>query len=202
MKTLSAAGRSGDAVREKTWYDIRLPVLPAARLASGPALDRQEPGYVETPPGLPAPWVVATKSPASVRKAVEQLGRYFRREFHYDFVPYTSLVDVGRGRVYLWSVRTFHKHDMRELIVGACGFYWGEWDNHPHGWAMSWCWFHPYERRRGHLSRAWPYCLARFPGFICEPPLSDAMTKFLLKRGYFDGPGRHRARKRLLGEPA
>ena len=48
-------------------------------------------------------------------------------------------------------------------------------------WGLAWVWFHPYERRRRHLSRAWPYFRARFGDFEVERPLSLAMAAFLRK---------------------
>jgi hypothetical protein len=50
-------------------------------------------------------------------------------------------------------------------------------------WALQWIWFHPYERRKGHLRNAWPYFLDRFGTFQVEPPLSPAMDKLLVEEG-------------------
>jgi hypothetical protein len=188
---------------EKACYDIRLPVLPAARFAHESEFDRTEPGYVDTPADLNCPaHVVTDRSHSSVRKAVEQLARYFRRELGYDSVQYLADEHQGRDRTYLWTHGTYHNHKSQQLVIGACCFRWGDGEDRPPGWAMAWCWFHPYQRRQGHLSEAWAYFLARFPGFVCERPFSDAMAKFLLKRGYFDERDRERAVKQLLGEKA
>ncbi len=46
---------------------------------------------------------------------------------------------------------------------------------------MQWVWLHPYMRRKGCLTRAWPIFAERFGQFDCEPPLSDAMQTFLEK---------------------
>ncbi len=46
---------------------------------------------------------------------------------------------------------------------------------------MQWIWFHPYFRRQGLLTEAWPKFKEEFGNFCCEPPLSDAMETFLSK---------------------
>jgi hypothetical protein len=61
--------------------------------------------------------------------------------------------------------------------IGAAGFD----SEHGFPWALGWAWFHPYARRRGYLSQAWPYFRKRFGGFILEPPLSEAMEAFVAK---------------------
>jgi hypothetical protein len=123
----------------------------------------------------------------SLRKAVEELGRFFRREFHYDFPQYYHLECDNLGRAFLWASPLPRTAKGRQMMVyGACGFHWDKWENYRHGWSMSWCWFHPYERRQGHLLDVWPYFRARFPGFICVPPFSISMIKFLFKVGHLD----------------
>lgn len=187
-------------MRERCTYDIKLPILSEYAFDSGLLLDMRCPRYVHTPFGLYHPHIVTTKSGKRIRKAVEQLALYFKREFGYDFVQYSAKETLHQDRAFLWSDSTPHNGRMQEVVYGACCFRWRKYKNHPHGWAMAWCWFHPYERRKGHLSDAWPYFQARFPGFTCEGPFSPAMTGFLLKVGYFTGDDREKAIKRLLGE--
>src|SRR5262249_29041872 len=72
-------------------------------------------------------------------------------------------------------------------VIGACCFrYRHDVEPLPPGippdyYALQWIWFHPYERNRGHLSRALPYFQARFGRLIAEPPFSPAMNAFLHK---------------------
>jgi hypothetical protein len=46
---------------------------------------------------------------------------------------------------------------------------------------MEWIWIHPYCRRQGLLSKAWPEFEKMFPGFEPDPPLSPAMQAFVAK---------------------
>jgi hypothetical protein len=119
---------------------------------------------------------------------VERLGIYMKREECYDTPVYDAEEEAlhRAGDVaYLW---TSYQHagwgkDQPLLpAIGACCFRWRKWADAPPGWALAWVWFHPYERRRGHLTRAWPYFRARFGDFIAEPPLSPAMQAFMLKQ--------------------
>lgn len=50
----------------------------------------------------------------------------------------------------------------------------------PHAWSMTWVWLHPFERRRGHLSKVWPFMTARYGSFAVDRP-SPAMRAFLTR---------------------
>jgi len=130
---------------------------------------------------------VTWKSPAPLRRAVYRLARYFQREFRYDFVQYgyEGREDDPDAVAFLWPhVEAVPGDDRFSFpVVGACCFRWRDWSDAPASWAFQWAWLHPYFRRRGLLSGAWPAFRAEFGGFVVEPPLSDAMAAFLRKAG-------------------
>ena len=129
--------------------------------------------------------VTATSRPV-LRRAVECIAYYFRREFSYDFVQYCSLEMEDDGhRAYLWTDPQTLKND-KETVIGACCFRWRRWKDVPadfpaESYCLQWLWLHPYQRRKGVLSKAWPYFLARFDPFVPEGPHSPAMEAFLRK---------------------
>jgi hypothetical protein len=116
---------------------------------------------------------IGASSPFHLRQGVARLALWFRREFHYDFPPYDESCD---STVFVWADGDCLTNGQVPLI-GAAGF--DSEDGFP--WALGWAWFHPYARRRGYLSQAWPYFRKRFGGFILEPPLSEAMEAFVAK---------------------
>lgn len=123
---------------------------------------------------------VTIRSPLSHRRAVWRLARYFRREFRFDFEQYgyEGRDDDFDHRAYLWLADRYS----HASVIGACCFRWrDEYKDLSPRWGLQWIWFHPYERRKGHLTEAWPYFRARFGDFCPEPPLSAAMRSFLFK---------------------
>jgi hypothetical protein len=48
-------------------------------------------------------------------------------------------------------------------------------------WTLDWVWIHPYQRRKGHLTHAWPVFKNMFGDFAVMKPLSSAMNSFLPK---------------------
>lgn len=135
--------------------------------------------------GEPEPVTYATSQ--SQRRAVAQFACYFRREFQYDFVQY----EASEGRP--WDRTSAPENDeaapylLRSLwrdpalYVGAACFRWRVYRDHPATWALAWIWLHPYERRQGIVTAAWPGWLDQHGAFLVEPPLSDAMRGFLAR---------------------
>lgn len=117
-------------------------------------------------------------------KQVERFAYYFRREFGYDFVQFEASEDLSwtgtplpnEGHPYLFTTEGRH--------VGAACFRWRTYTNIAPAWWLAWIWLHPYARRRGRLTKAWPTFIADHPGFFVEPPLSPAMQAFLATQGY------------------
>ena len=140
----------------------------------------------EAPPGAPFR-VLGPDSPKPWRKEVEKLAYYFKREMAYDFPPYTANEDESSREVSRDRVLVFAKEDWDNGVrfIGAVGVRWWEWSASRPWWTASWAWLHPYERRKGHLTKAWPFLLSMFPSPRMEPPLSHSMMQFLKKVDYF-----------------
>jgi hypothetical protein len=160
-------------------YEIRLPYV---RLVTN-VHDKEAPEealFQVVGPGSPRKW----------RVEVERLAYYFRREFGYDFPPYTAdEADFGSGlvkdRVLVFFKATFNRR-MEDVLYfyGAIGVHWRVWADAPASWSIAWVWFHPYERRKGHLTSAWPFLIRTYPDLWVEHPLSKAMEEFLKKVGH------------------
>ena len=122
---------------------------------------------------------VSLSEPLKYRKAVEKLAYYFRREFGYDFPPYhaRSTTDV----VFMWIGMDFDNIGNKKSVgYGVCAFDYETCGADRH-WFLTWAWLHPYERRKGHLSKALPYFEERFGDFGVQYPLSESMENFLAK---------------------
>ena len=117
-------------------------------------------------PLIPSPcrgWPVRVTgaSPLSHRRAVYKIARYFRREFQYDFVQFHE-TERGGYVAFLWPhpEAASLPEGFRVACVGATCFRHRE-----DGWAMQWVWLHPFWRRRGLLSGAWPRFVKEFGAF-------------------------------------
>ena len=171
-------------------YCIKPPALARTLLQESWELD----GDKETVGGISAKdcglsAVVTTATRPVLRRAVECIAYYFRRELEYDFLQYCSLEMEDDGhRAFLWTDPQTLR-DEKETVIGACCFRWRQWKDVPadfpaETYGMQWIWLHPYQRRKGVLSKAWPYFLARFDPFVPEPPHSPTMEAFLRKNHY------------------
>jgi hypothetical protein len=122
--------------------------------------------------------IITPKSPKSFRIAVETLAYYFRREFSYDFCQYCAEEgsDESEHRAYLWTTARAAPYN-QHAIIGACCFRKRHYDEPlPPGvpadcYALQWIWFHPYERRQGHLTRALPYFQSSLRPTYCRRSL-------------------------------
>ena len=119
--------------------------------------------------------VVTDDSSEYDRRCLEAVATYFRREFHYDFVQYSATETDVRALGFVWV------SPGGGWVTGGACFRWREYLDSTPAYAMQWIWLHPYVRRSGLLSRAWPFFRARCGPFTCEPPLSPAMDGFLNK---------------------
>lgn len=175
----------------KRLYDIQMPTLkeqfvPAMCEDIEPG--RDVPGLGVTSYGLvvlSAP--ITLDSSAVLRKAVTECAYYLARELRYQTPIYGldgRYFDVN-ARSFLWVNIT----TLPYTVVGACCFQRqaveaGQRQSGP--WVLKWVWFHPYERRRGHLLGAWAYFADRFPGFRVKALESSALRAFLEKQGQLD----------------
>lgn len=130
------------------------------------------------------PFRITNKSLKQHRMAVYKIARFFRKEFGYDFVQYhyEEKDDETKSVAFLWvhPEAVFSVQDFRVPCIGATCFRWRKWEEFE-GWAMQWIWMHPFYRRKGLLTKAWPKFRKEFGEFKVEPPLSDAMRAFLAK---------------------
>lgn len=136
--------------------------------------------------------VVGPESPKSWRKEVFNLARNFKREQLYDFIPY-NCQEPDDPQSQFDRVLVFYDSDPNNYTFwGAVGITRrvdgpidaSEEDKHFPCWALSWAWLHPWQRRQGHLTNAWPYILKMYPNLNIEEPFSPAMIGFLKKVSY------------------
>lgn len=124
---------------------------------------------------LAASWV-DVRSPKWKRKEVYDRALEFKREFGYGFPQWNPDPRADPDAVgFLFS-------DQQDRIVGACAFRPQGGENE-RPWRLDWIWICPDARRQGQLGRHWERFRQRFGIFDIEPPISDAMTAFLRKRG-------------------
>jgi hypothetical protein len=165
------------------YYDLAAPVVKT----------RLNPHRKDAPPGCNFE-PVGYSSPIAYRKAAERLAYCFRREFDYFFVQYEakeanfSGFKVMHDRVLMFGKldQSTSEPNTRTLFFGAVCVRWMEWSNAPACWTLDWAWFHPYERRKGHMTKAWPYIVQMFPDLWVSHPRSAAMEAFLVKVGFID----------------
>lgn len=120
--------------------------------------------------------VVTANSPTSLRVAAENCNTFLISEHGYKR-QFDRWDDDQTHLAYLWG----EPAEGRVAIYGGCCFRLREYDRGK-SHAMQWIWLHPYARRKGHLSSAWPYFRKRFGAFLVEPPYSNDMGAFLAKR--------------------
>lgn len=167
------------------YYDIRAPLVSAEVVRDSWNIEpKGRPKFAED--WKVAVGAVAPRSPKELHDAVEWLAYFFKRESGYDFPQYESSdardSQDDKLRAYVWADGLMLDERGRIPVFGAACFRWREYKKLPEGWAAQWIWFHPYMRRKGHLSQAWPYFEKRFGRIVAEPPYSPAMANFLKKR--------------------
>jgi hypothetical protein len=179
-------------------YQIRLPYLSDSALQS--ALSSPEvifSGRSAQSCGIAG--IIGPRSPYRLRRVVEQLARYFRREFNYDFIQFAADESDHKDdhRAYFWVDHRrseYRAHQPFYPVIGACCFRHRHYEERPDRansplyqaisrdcYRLQWIWFHPFARNHGHLTKALPYFLARFGRLLAEGPYSPAMENFLKK---------------------
>ena len=142
---------------------------------------------------LKIPYEVTHDSPIAYRKAVEKIGRYWEREGDFQCgIPYDHEYKYENEKaVFLWTAPTtierfiknedgWHDVDIlnKAIAYGACGF------DYKDKWQLAWIWIHPYERRKGVLTKAWDYFYERFSdekGHVDVHYPNESMLLFLEK---------------------
>ena len=121
---------------------------------------------------------VVRRSDMLLRKEVERIAWFFRREFDYDLVQFTK-TDKTPYTAYLLA-NEGNEHP--RVWVGACCFRARDYaDLGQQVEALQWVWIHPYHRSKGLLKGLWPTLCENHGDFIVEEPLSPSMKQFLLK---------------------
>jgi hypothetical protein len=124
---------------------------------------------------------VVPSSSKTLRTSVERFARYFLREMHFGsiqfeaaetpdtlgFIPYKAFLFANQGR-----------------YIGAGCFRHREDQSHLRPWLLDWLWLHPFCRRQGNVTRAWPKLHNAMGEFRCAKPLSVSMERFLAKIGW------------------
>ncbi|MBR9882568.1 MAG: hypothetical protein GYB21_02470 [Oceanospirillales bacterium] len=136
-----------------------------------------------------SPLLITDESPYAYRKFVEFFATCFRREFHYDFVPFSASETLGARGFFPYQAYLFHENALdivkyiddppKNRCVGACCFRWVNWVDAPASWSLQWVWFHPYFRQKGFLSSVWSQFREKYGDFHIDRPLSHSMEKFL-----------------------
>ena len=154
-------GRRADEIEHAAWH--RTIVEPL-----NPKSSRAWKRAVEADPE--AVWVGA-HSPKWMHVAMSRRARAFKREFGYDFVQWSDAPQANVGGV------AFAFLDKDYRMIGGCRF-------QMHGGAngrnrLSWIWFCPKARRKGHLTKVWARLLEKMGDFDLEPPVSPAMQAYM-----------------------
>ena len=134
---------------------------------------------------MPAVQRVTTDSPRAHRRAVYRLADCCRREMRYGLqYGYDGDEDDPDHVAFLWvhPEAVGMSWAFRVPCVGATCFRLRD-----EGWALQWVWVHPFFRRRGLLSGAWPAFVREFGAFAVEGPLSAAMRGFVAKHAQGGG---------------
>lgn len=133
---------------------------------------------------IPHDFIIRHNDPSSLKKTIEVIGGFYKRELGIDYSPYFLSKYIDKNRVaYIWTEDVYQKrtHEVKVIVIGVCVFEWKNYNERPIEWELSWVWFHPFERGRGHLSRDWEKLKNLFPGFTVKGPLNVAMESFLKK---------------------
>lgn len=121
---------------------------------------------------------VVSGSDIRLRKEVERLAYYFKRELHFDFLQYEA-TDNTSHTAYLFANEMRH---IPRVWVGACCFRTRTFKDLEKPYeALQWIWIHPYYRNRGILLKSWSTLRKNHGDFFAEPPVSPAMRAFLIK---------------------
>lgn len=118
----SPDSRSYRLRRDDERWTIKRPALPNW-ISTLPALVQVR---ITRPPD-DKPTNVQTVSSQVFCSAVEQIGRYFRREFRYDFLPYTVREHHKEGDAIIQPYLFFDHSETNDVImrpIGACGFWY------------------------------------------------------------------------------
>lgn len=152
------------------YYSLRLPIL-------------------NLPYETISPYLVDFNSRKYLKEAVENIACFFKRELHFDFVPFESSEIPGlqysmpfEAYLFLEPAYDLMKNDINKFrAIGCSCFRKYCLDNDDWYWCLDWIWFHPYFRNTGRLTKAWPFFLEKYQPYYITPPYSLGMELFLKK---------------------
>lgn len=124
---------------------------------------------------------ISEEASKSWRNAVEEHAYYFKREFRYDFVQYDADELLPQRRAFMWVQEGPPRYAFGSVCFFSRQYIEGLF------WDLDWVWVHPYLRRQGLLSAAWPYFIRRFGAFNVTQPVSPAMQAFVGRHGKPEG---------------
>lgn len=157
----------------RTSLDLKFPVVNDQMFRQNVRVTRPHPRYNEQA----EPLLITTDSPMVLRRGVETLARYFRREFGYDFVNFSAEGCATDCEAWLWVA---NGGNGSHYAVGHSVFWQKTYSNRPGPeWELTSVWLHPFMRNRGRLTRVWPHWQESYGPFWIELPLSAGMRKFL-----------------------
>ncbi|MEX3625391.1 hypothetical protein [Viridibacillus arvi] len=82
---------------------------------------------------LPSNQIVKPNTSMHIRRSVEELGKYFRREFNYDQRPFFANDKNEKYLAYVWTTVAYSNrtHKLETILIGACGFDWKSYSDAP-----------------------------------------------------------------------
>jgi len=119
---------------------------------------------------------VTADSPMRAQRICEQIGRFFRREGHFDFAPITAGY-FDNAVVRLVDSPGLLAH--ARIIGGAFGL-----DVIDGKFGVSWVWLHPYLRGQGVFKRECEMIRRKYPNLPVHGPFTDAGARAFAKIGW------------------
>ena len=124
---------------------------------------------------------VEDSSEDELRKALELMASYFKKEFKYDYLQYCA-TDINENCIgFLFVEKAMdlveHEHHHPYRVIGGGCFRM----KHTNKYILDWIWFHPFARNRGLLKKYWPEFKNEFGNFGFTTPLSAHMEQFVQK---------------------
>ena len=113
------------------------------------------------------------KSSLEVKEVVQQFGYYLYKEMNYDFVLFRAQEEnEDNFDAYLIPSPT--------CLGFCCGV---AFFRRRAGPVLNWVWIHPYDRRKGLLTKLWPTLKQKYGHIAVKGPFSLGMECFLEKQG-------------------
>lgn len=140
----------------------------------------QPQNYVMSIQGLQL-WQVKQESPFTHKTALEEIARYFRKEFGYDFRQFVAREPIVESATQAFLILEAECTPHSYALGGFCLRH-RQFKNSPPAWALQWIWLHPYKRGQGIFKLIWPFLTKTYgENLYIEGPLSKSMQQFVVK---------------------